>query len=189
MYSPKIKEALISRLYQISKTQGKPMTKVVNEILERAINNDKGGKEKIKSGIKYFNLEFLEVREATSENAYSPKAVAELMKQESRIDRECFWVFHLNCANRIIEKELVALGTINSAPINPREIFKKAILIGSMSIITIHNHPSDSCSPSNEDKTIWERLNEVGKIVGIEILDHLIITPSGNYYSKKEGDN
>ena len=173
MYSPKINEELIPELYRRGKSEGKPMTKVVNEILNKAF-------------LQTENIEFLQVKEASGESIHSPEALAIIMEKESKIDRECLWILHLNTANRVIEKELVSMGTVNKAVVYPREIFKKAIINGTVSIVTVHNHPGDQIKPSGDDKAIWEKLDKIGKILGIATLDHLIITPSGKYYSRKE---
>jgi DNA repair protein RadC len=134
-------------------------------------------------------LNLLQVKETSGDPIHSPNTVASLMTEEARADRECFWVLHLNSGNKIIEKELVSMGTVNSSLVHPREVFKKAILNGATGIITIHNHPGNHAQPSKEDKTIWERLDEAGSILGITVLDHLIITPSGAWYSRAEGSN
>ena len=134
-------------------------------------------------------LNFLQVKETSGDAVHSPNAVVGLMVEEARADRECFWVLHLNSGNKIIEKELVSMGTVNSSLVHCREVFKKAILFGATSIITVHNHPANQTQPSNEDKMIWERLDEAGRILGINVLDHLIITPSGAWYSREDGTN
>jgi len=134
-------------------------------------------------------LNLLQVKETSGDAVHSPKAVVELMVEEARADRECFWVLHLNSCNKIIEKELVSMGTVSSSLVHCREVFKKAILFGATSIITAHNHPANQAKPSKEDKAIWERLDEAGGILGINVLDHLIITPSGAWYSSVEGNN
>lgn len=133
-------------------------------------------------------VNFLQVKETSGDAVHSPNTVVSLMVEEARADRECFWVLHLNAGNKIIEKELVSIGTVNNSLVHPREVFKKAILNGATGIITIHNHPGGQAQPSKEDKVIWERLDEAGKILGITVLDHLIITPSGAWYSREEGN-
>jgi len=133
-------------------------------------------------------LRFLQVKEASGEMVQSPEVVADIMVEESMIDRECFWVIHLNAANKIIEKELVSVGSVNSTIMHPREVFKKAILNGAIGIITVHNHPSGQAQPSREDKIMWHRLDGVGKLLSIEVLDHIILSPSGECYSKKQGN-
>jgi DNA repair protein RadC len=131
-------------------------------------------------------LKFLKVKEASGDSICNSRMAANLMAEEAKADRECFWVLHLNTKNRIIEKELVSIGTVNSSLVHPREVFKKAILNGASSIITVHNHPSNDITPSQDDRNIWKRLDETGKIVGIQVLDHIIITPKGEYFSGKE---
>lgn len=132
-------------------------------------------------------LNLLQVREPSGDAVHSPKAVVGLMAEEARADRECFWVLHLNAANKIIEKELVSMGTVSNALVHSREVFKKAIVFGATSIITIHNHPANQAEPSKEDRAIWEKLDQSGAILGIGVLDHLIVTPSGAWYSWAEG--
>ena len=132
-------------------------------------------------------LKLLQIKEAYGEKVSSPSAVVKLMREEVMADRECFWILHLNNANRIIEKELVSMGTLNTSLAHPREVFKKAILNGAKSIITVHNHPGGKADPSDEDTKIWNRLDKVGKILGIEVTDHIIVTPSGSHFSKKTG--
>lgn len=177
MYSPKIAEELIPELYRVSKARGKPMTQVVSEFIRNGLKQNQAG-----------NLEFhfMQVKEAEGGYAESPQAITGIMKTESKADRECFWILHLNTRNKIIEKELVSVGIINKALVHPREAFKKAILNGAASIITVHNHPGNYIKPSDEDRLIWEKLDKAGEILGIKALDHIIIMPSGEYYSRKE---
>lgn len=127
-------------------------------------------------------LQLLQVRDANGESIRNPQDVVELMSQEAKADRETFWVLHLNTHRHVILKELVSLGTINVTSVHPREIFKRAIVSGSDTIITVHNHPSGNLEPSKEDKEIWNRLRKAGKIIGIPVMDNFIITPKGEYY-------
>lgn len=130
-------------------------------------------------------IKLLQVREASGEYITDPVEIHQSMKNEALADRECFWVLHLNTKKRVIEKELVAMGTGNLAVITPREVFRKAILNGATTIATVHNHPSNDCNPSNVDKEVWERLNKAGELLGIKVIDNLIISSSG-YYSERE---
>jgi len=131
-------------------------------------------------------LQFLQVRDASNERIGNPQEVAELMSEEAKVDREALWVLHLNTYQHLILKELVSLGTINHTSVHPREVFKRAILNSSFAIITVHNHPSGSTNPSKKDKEIWSRLIKAGKILGIDVVDNLIITPEGRYYSQTQ---
>ena len=131
-------------------------------------------------------LKFMRVKESSGKTMSTPARISRLMSEESKIDRECFWVLHLNTSHRIIEKELVTVGTVDNCLVHAREIFKKAILNGAYTIITVHNHPGGTASPSKEDRSIWRYLDKAGKLLDIEVLDHMIITPSDGYYSRLE---
>lgn len=118
--------------------------------------------------------------------ANSPQAVAAyLMPQMSHLDREHFRVLLLNSKNQLIGEEDSAKGSLNQTIVHPRELYKTAIKAGAAAIIVAHNHPSGSVEPSAEDIKVTKRLAEAGKIIGIELLDHLIIGDSA-YLSFKE---
>jgi DNA repair protein RadC len=89
--------------------------------------------------------------------------------------QEFFYILLLDSKNKIIKKELISIGTLNSSIIHPREIFKPAINESANSIILIHNHPSGDVNPSDEDIQITKILIEAGNLLGIKILDHIII--------------
>ena len=122
---------------------------------------------------------------------FSPKSVWEIVKEllasEDEVDRdkEHFWVFHLDVRNRIKLIELVSLGTLNSSLVHPREVFTRAVGERSAQIIIAHNHPSGECVPSDEDIEITRRLVKAGTLLGIELIDHLVVTEAG-YTSLKE---
>ncbi|MDZ7611733.1 MAG: DNA repair protein RadC [Candidatus Moranbacteria bacterium] len=82
----------------------------------------------------------------------------------------------LNARNQLIHKEVISVGTLNANLIHPREIFKPAVDHLAASVILAHNHPSGDCQPSEEDLEITKRLQDAGEIMGIELLDHLILT-------------
>lgn len=110
-----------------------------------------------------------------------------LLNAEDDIDRqkEHVWVFLLDTRNKIKLIELVTLGILNSSIIHPREIFRRAVHEGCAHIIVAHNHPSDCTDPSEEDLGVTKRLKDAGKILGIELIDHVIVTLTG-YSSLKE---
>jgi len=106
----------------------------------------------------------------------SPSTAVNLLEQFLEdSDREMLIVCCLDTKNQPTCINVVSIGTLNSSLVHPREVFKPAILGNSSSIIVAHNHPSGDTSPSNEDIRITERLKEAGKIIGIELIDHLII--------------
>ena len=121
----------------------------------------------------------------------SPKAIwnitKDLLLAEDKIDqdKEHFWVFHLDNRNRIKLIDLVSLGILNSSIVHPRETFRRAVIEGSAQIIIAHNHPSGEATPSEDDLTVTKRLVKAGEILGIELIDHLIITLAG-FTSMKE---
>jgi DNA repair protein RadC len=129
-------------------------------------------------------VKLLRAREASGRSVNTPATVLRLLTEEAKVDRECFWVIHLNTSNRVIEKELVSIGTVDNCLVHAREIFKKAILNGAYGIITVHNHPGGTAEPSKEDRAIWKYLDKAGELLGIEVLDHMIITPNDGYYSR-----
>jgi DNA repair protein RadC len=113
----------------------------------------------------------------------------DILRNESVIDqdKEHFWVMGLNQRNTIKYIELVSLGTLTSSLVHPRETFRMAILKGVAGIIAIHNHPSGDPSPSEDDLTLTVRLKEAGKIIGINLLDHIIIAGPKQRSFKNEG--
>ena len=104
-----------------------------------------------------------------------------------KYDRECFITLLLGGTNKVMAINEVAVGTLTNALVHPREVFKAAILANASGIILAHNHPSGEVAPSKDDIYLTERLREAGKIIGIEVLDHLIV---GEYdcYSFHEND-
>lgn len=106
----------------------------------------------------------------------SPDDAAALVMEEMRhFDREHFRAILLNTKNQVIGTDKVSVGTLNSSVVHPRELFRNAIKRGAASVILLHNHPSGDPTPSREDKDITQRVIEVGNIIGIEVLDHIII--------------
>jgi len=101
-------------------------------------------------------------------------------------DREVFFVMSLNTKNRVVAVHRCHVGSLNTSIVTPREVFKSAILNNSASIIVSHQHPSQNVEPSREDIEVTRRLVEAGKILGIEVLDHLIVNANAEYCSLKE---
>ena len=97
------------------------------------------------------------------------------MQDIKNADKEMFIVFYLDNKNKIIAREIVHIGTLNSCITHPRNIFKGAILRNANAIIISHNHPSGDTTPSPEDEHITEQLIEAGKILHIPLLDHVIV--------------
>ena len=102
-------------------------------------------------------------------------------------DRELFAVACLNTKNEVANLSVVHMGSLNASIVHPREVFKTAILSNSASIVCAHNHPSGHPEPSREDIEVTKRLVEAGRILGIELLDHIIIGEDKYYSLKEEG--
>lgn len=105
----------------------------------------------------------------------SPDEVYGLIRDMSHLDREHFVVLHLNGKNSIIARETISIGSLQASIVHPREVFRGAVHNASAAIIIAHNHPSGDPRPSTEDKTITMRLLEVGDLLGIPVLDHIIV--------------
>ena len=102
-------------------------------------------------------------------------AAAYVMEELSGLQQEHFLVLYLNTKNEVMHKETVFIGSLNASIVHPREIFRHAIKRAAANILIVHNHPSGTLTPSAEDLEVTDRLVEVGKIVGIDVVDHLII--------------
>lgn len=96
--------------------------------------------------------------------------------------QEHFYCLYLDNNKKIIREKLLFIGTINQSLVHPREIFKEAYIVSASAIICIHNHPSGNIMPSGDDINLTNRLIEIGKLLGIRVVDHIIIGKN-NYYS------
>ncbi|WP_179295575.1 RadC family protein [Bacillus sp. FJAT-45350] len=106
----------------------------------------------------------------------SPEDVSRYVMEDMRfLTQEHFVCLYLNTKNHVLHKETIFVGSLNASIVHPREVFKEAFRRSAASIICLHNHPSGDPSPSSEDIEVTKRLRESGKILGIELLDHVII--------------
>lgn len=104
------------------------------------------------------------------------------------IDREQLIVCCLDTKNQPLNVHVVSMGSLNASIIHPREIFKTAILSNAASIILYHNHPSGDPTPSSEDLSATGRIQDCGKLMGIDLLDHLILGEDSYYSMREKGD-
>lgn len=104
---------------------------------------------------------------------------AALIGQE---DQEVVLAFHLDVRNRVIGYHEVSRGSVSGAYVEPREVFRAAIVNGASGIILSHNHPSGDCAPSDEDNAFTGRIVTAGKLLGIQVLDHVVVAADG-YFS------
>ena len=117
----------------------------------------------------------------------SAKDVYEELKEYHNKKQEYFLALYLDGANHLIQTKIITIGILNQSLVHPREVFSYAIEKRCASIIVAHNHPSGILDASNEDINVTKRLKESGKILGIELLDHLIIINDGFVSLKEEG--
>ncbi|WP_419777747.1 JAB domain-containing protein [Malaciobacter marinus] len=110
--------------------------------------------------------------------------VYEEIKEYAVCEQEHFITIYLDGANRIIETRVNFIGTLNQSLVHPRDIFRTAVRLNVASIIIVHNHPSNILRPSEEDLNVTQRIKESGQVLGIDLLDHIIISSNG-YYSFK----
>ena len=117
----------------------------------------------------------------------NPDAVIRVMNEFlSQMDRELFCIVNLQADLTPINMNIVSVGSLNEALINPREIFKSAILSNAHSMMLIHNHPSGNLTPSTSDIQTTARMQELGELMGISLVDHIITGRNGNYYSFRD---
>ena len=119
----------------------------------------------------------------------SPKSIIEYFNSEYKNQKqELFYVVYLDNQKKYLDKRLLFKGTVNISLVHPREIFKEAYLLSASYIICLHNHPSGNVVPSKNDIDLTRQLNEIGKLHGIILLDHIIIGDDC-YYSFYEDNN
>jgi len=116
----------------------------------------------------------------------SPEDGANYVMEEMRfLTQEHFVCLFLNTKNEVIHKQTIFIGSLNASIVHPRELFKEAFRRSAASMICLHNHPSGNPEPSREDIEVTRRLVECGKILGVDVLDHIIIGDK-RYVSLKE---
>jgi DNA repair protein RadC len=129
------------------------------------------------------------LREGTIPTAWDktvrdPGDVARLMAPLLEdLDRETFWVVMLDGKNRVIGVNLVSIGSLTAALVHPRELAKALIVSNSAAAIVVHQHPSGCAEPSAEDAALTRRLVEVGELIGVRLLDHVVLGDNGTYVS------
>ena len=102
------------------------------------------------------------------------------------LKKEHFVVLYLNAKNQLVHKETISMGTLNANLVHPREVFEPALKHSAAQIIAAHNHPSGDPKPSEDDLELTKRLVEAGKMMGIEIMDHVIVSKNSHFSFKEE---
>jgi len=126
----------------------------------------------------FAEAELARMRARESTPVCSPPEAAELIRKacSSKPEQETFVVVLLDARQRPLSVEIAAVGTLNEVTIYPRDVFREAVRMCAHSIIIGHNHPSGTTTPSPADISITERLIDAGKILGIPVVDHIIVT-------------
>lgn len=118
----------------------------------------------------------------------SPEDGANFVMNDMRfLSQEHFVCLYLNTKNQVLHKKTIFIGSLNASIVHPREVFREALKRSAASIIAIHNHPSGDPAPSREDIEVTKRLVECGKMIGIDVLDHLIIGENKFVSLKEKG--
>ena len=129
----------------------------------------------------------LEVNDANLPVIITPQDVMAQLTELRHNKKEHFVVLYLNARNQLVHKETISIGTLNASLVHPREVFEGAISHLAAQIIIAHNHPSGDPEPSEDDLVITKRLVEAGKILGIDVLDHIIIAKQRFISFKEKG--
>ena len=163
---------LLGRLLRIPKKRirGKSMYEIVNSLSDKRA-----------SLVKAICCRYGEKRKNEGETFINSREIYHHFKMRLRQEQESFICVYLDNKHRIISEKMITQGTLNQSLVHPRECFAPAIQQRAAAIIFIHNHPSGEPEPSGADIKITKRLCEVGKLVGIKVLDHVII--GDGYYS------
>ncbi|MDR7077925.1 DNA repair protein RadC [Neobacillus niacini] len=118
----------------------------------------------------------------------SPEDGANYVMNDMRfLSQEHFVCLYLNTKNQVLHKQTIFIGSLNASIVHPREVFREALKRSAASIICLHNHPSGDPAPSREDVEVTKRLVECGKMIGIDVLDHLIIGENKFVSLKEKG--
>jgi len=184
-------------------TEGKSAIEVAEQILE---------KYPVKNFLQLKYEELLKIKGINSAKACTILASQELVKRALEVrdeslpkinsvqdvlaqsvymrdkSREHLMALFLNARNELLYKKPMFIGTLNANLVHPREIFQEALKQNAASVILAHNHPSGDNEPSEDDILITKRISEAGKLMGVEVLDHVIITKGKSPYSFKEND-
>ena len=126
----------------------------------------------------------------STEKIRSPEDVYRVIARElATYDREVFAVLNLKTSGQPINLNICSVGTLDASVVSPREVFKSTILSNSAAFVAVHNHPSGSLNPSQEDKDVTKRLLSCSELLGVKMLDHIIVAgETGDIYSfKSEG--
>jgi len=112
----------------------------------------------------------------------NPEIVYDYYNNIVNENQEYFYCLYLDSNKKVLKEKLLFMGTVNQSMVHPRDIFKEAYTVNATAFICIHNHPTGDVRPSKEDKIVTQRLNQIGELMGIKLVDHVIVG-DGKYYS------
>lgn len=115
------------------------------------------------------------------------EAIAMIEGQMHQLTREEFWVILLDTRHRVIRMRQIAVGSLNATIVHPRDLFRDAVKSNAAALILAHNHPSGDCTPSQEDIDATVRFMEMGKLMGVRIVDHIVIAQGGSVSMRQLG--
>lgn len=104
-----------------------------------------------------------------------PEQIYELTRDIRALNREHFVGFYLNSRHQVLRRDIISIGSLNASIVHPREVYLPAIALSAASLVLAHNHPSGDPTPSEEDLAITRRLQEAGRLLGIELVDHVVV--------------
>jgi DNA repair protein RadC len=120
----------------------------------------------------------------------SPKDIQRHFRTRLRgLRRESFHVLLLDGRHRLISTDEVSVGTLTASLVHPREVFREAIRAAAAALVLVHNHPSGDPTPSAEDRSVTDRLRAAGRLLGIRVLDHVIVTAASYFSFREDGES
>lgn len=122
---------------------------------------------------------------AAGEAIKGPADAYRYVSEMGRLKKEEFKALYLDVRHRVLHEEVVSVGSLTGSLVHPREVFRPAVHYGAAAVLVAHNHPSGDTAPSQEDIAITRQLSDAGRLLGVELLDHLIVG-NGRYVSLKE---
>ena len=134
-----------------------------------------------------YRLQLVEDGTANVSPLTTPAEVAMHLGEIAAADREHMVALFLDTKNRPIGRHLVSVGTVNATPVQPRDVFRAALVAGAVNaLILSYNHPSGDVTPSREDDESTRAIARSGKLLGISLLDHVILAPDGSHFSYRD---
>lgn len=136
-------------------------------------------KKELQYKIPQLRLALIRERSIETVAITTPRDIYHYAEPLKHMPEEHFVSFHLDTRNHIVGYHLVSHGTVSASLVHPREVFKAALLSNSTTIIAAHNHPGGSLTPSDEDIETTKQLIKAGRILGVQLLDHIIVSFKG----------